>query len=92
MTGEEKEKEAVKKTVKKTKKTFTDTGSPEAQVTLLSKKIEEFFVHLKKNPKDLHSKRGLLGMVNKRRKLLSYLKKESEERYEKLIKKLGLKK
>lgn len=68
-----------------------DTGSPEAQVTALSQRIEEFFVHLKKNPKDLHSKRGLLGMVEKRRKLLSYLKKEDQDRYEKLIKKLGLK-
>ncbi len=76
------------KMVKKQK----DTGCPEAQITLLSEKIVEFFVHLKKNPKDLHSKRGLLGMVNKRRKLLSYLKKENKEKYEELIKKLGLKK
>lgn len=68
------------------------SGGPEAQVMLLSKRIDDFFVHMKKNPKDLHSKRGLLAMVNRRRKLLSYLKKEDEEGYKKLIAKVGLKK
>ena len=69
-----------------------NSGVPEAQVMLLSKRIDDFFVHMKKNPKDLHSKRGLLAMVNRRRKLLSYLKKEDEEGYKKLIAKVGLKK
>ncbi len=89
MDTEEKDTEEKKEDNLDTQK---DTGSPEAQVTALSKRIEDFFVHLKKNPKDLHSKKGLLGMVNKRRKLLAYLKREDEERYQKLIKKLGLKK
>ena len=69
-----------------------NTGGAEAQVVLLSKQIESLFAHLKKNPKDLHSKRGLLGMVNKRKKLLSYLKKENEGDYKKLLAKVGLKK
>ncbi len=69
-----------------------DTGGVEAQTTTLSKKIEELLSHLKKHPKDLHSRRGLLAMVNKRRKLLSYLKRKDEERYRKLLSKLGLKK
>ncbi len=73
-------------------KEYNDTGGTEAQVALLTKRIERFFDHMKKNPKDLHSKRGLLGMVSKRRKLLSYLKKEDEERYKNLIKRMGLKK
>jgi len=59
---------------------------------LLSAKIKKLFPHFKESPKDLHSKRGLLEAVNKRRKLLSYLRKEDEERYNKLVKKLGLKK
>ncbi len=69
-----------------------NTGGPEAQILLLSKRIEEFFKHMKDNPKDLHSKRGLLAMVSKRRKLLSYLKKENEEKYKEIIAKVGLKK
>lgn len=68
-----------------------DTGSPEVQASLLSKKIEELADHLKTHPKDTHSRRGLLGMVADRRSILSYLKKTSSERYEKLVKKLGLK-
>jgi len=73
-------------------KDYQDTGSPEAQVALLTAKIKKLFAHLKEHPKDVHSKRGLLAAVNKRKKLLSYLKRESEERYTKLIQKLGLKK
>ncbi len=69
-----------------------NTGGVEAQTTLLSKKITDLLGHLKKNPKDLHSRRGLLAMVNKRRKLLSYLKKKDEEKYKNLISKLKLKK
>jgi small subunit ribosomal protein S15 len=69
-----------------------DTGSVDVQIALLSEEIEKLVSHLKKNPKDVHSKRGLIGMVIKRKKLLNYLKKESEERYLAIIKKIGLKK
>lgn len=70
----------------------SDTGSPEIQIAMLTEEISKLASHLRKNPKDVHSKRGLLQMVSKRRSLLTYLKRESEERYEALIKKLGLKK
>lgn len=69
-----------------------DTGSDEVQAALFSEKIKRLLEHLKENPKDLHSKRGLLKIVSKRRKILKHLKKESQDRYKKLIKKLGLKK
>jgi small subunit ribosomal protein S15 len=69
-----------------------DTGSADVQIVLLSEEIDQLLSHLKKHPKDLHSKRGLLKMVSKRRKLLKYLKKESEKRYSTVIKKIGLKK
>lgn len=69
-----------------------DTGSPEVQIVLLSEEINQLLSHLKKNPKDFHSKRGLLKMVSKRRKLMNYLKKEDEKRYGKIIKEVGLKK
>jgi len=69
-----------------------DTGSAEVQIAITSRQIEELSSHLKKNPKDNHSRRGLLKMVSKRRKLLSYLKKKEPKTYEKLIKKLDLKK
>lgn len=70
----------------------TDTGSPEAQVALLSKKIDELAKHLKKNNKDNHSRKGLLGMVADRQSHLRYLAKKSEKRYKALIKAVGLKK
>jgi small subunit ribosomal protein S15 len=69
-----------------------DTGSAQVQVAMLSRQVSELATHLKKNPKDNHSRRGLLKMVSKRRKLLSYLKKTEPASYEKLIKKLELKK
>jgi small subunit ribosomal protein S15 len=69
-----------------------DTGSAQVQVAMLSRQVGELATHLKKNPKDNHSRRGLLKMVSKRRKLLSYLKKHEPASYEKLIKKLELKK
>jgi small subunit ribosomal protein S15 len=69
-----------------------DTGSAEVQVTVLTTEMEQLASHLKKNPKDNHSRRGLLGMVGKRRKLLQYLSVSAPENYSKLIKKLGLKK
>ena len=70
----------------------TDTGSAQVQIGLLSREIDELTSHLKKNPKDHSSRRGLLKMVSRRRKLLEFLSKEDEKAYTKLIKKLGLKK
>ncbi len=67
-----------------------DTGSPEVQVALLTERINLLTDHLKDHKKDVHSRRGLLQMVNKRRRLLLYLKKKEEDRYSKLVKKLGL--
>ena len=68
-----------------------DTGSPEYQIALFSERIKKLTAHLKKNAKDFHSRRGLLKMVSKRKKLMSYLKKTNEKAYKALIKKLGLK-
>ena len=68
-----------------------DTGSAEVQIGMLSRQIDELAAHLKKNPKDNHSRRGLLKMVSSRRKLSSYLKKNSPSSYSKLAKKLDLK-
>lgn len=67
-----------------------DTGSAEVQISLLSKQIKELAGHLKKHPKDHHSRRGLLMMVGKRRRFLRYLKQENEAKYEKIAKKLEL--
>ena len=77
---------------KDVKRHDSDTGSPEVQVAVLSKQIEELTKHLKKNKKDNHSRRGLLGMVADRRKHLKYLEKKNKRSYNALIKKLGLKK
>ena len=73
-------------------KNNTDTGSTEVQVALLTKKINELSEHFKIHKKDHHSRRGLLGMINNRRKLLKYLRGKNEEGYQELIKKLGLRK
>ncbi|MCE9643306.1 MAG: 30S ribosomal protein S15 [Candidatus Andersenbacteria bacterium] len=77
--------------IKKFKLHTEDTGSPEVQIAIFSEKIEELAGHLKKNKKDHHSRRGLLGMVSKRKRLLSYLKRQDEKRYQALTKKLGIK-
>ena len=69
-----------------------DTGSPEVQVAILTARINELTGHFKTHKKDNHSRRGLLKMVNSRRSLLSYLKRIDEERYQTLIKRLGLRK
>lgn len=69
-----------------------DTGSTEVQAVLLSEEIKRLAEHLKENPKDNHSRRGLLGMVVKRRKLLEYLKSSAPKMHARLTKKLGLKK
>lgn len=68
-----------------------DTGSADVQIALLSERIDAMLSHLKKHAKDVHSKRGLLKMVMKRKKLLAYLKKEDESRFEKVKKSVGLK-
>jgi small subunit ribosomal protein S15 len=78
--------------VKEFRKKDNDTGSTEVQVALLTKKINELSDHFKIHKKDHHSRRGLLGMINNRRKLLKYLKDKNEEVYKSLIKKLGLRK
>ena len=69
-----------------------DTGSPNVQVALLTEKINQLTVHLKAFSKDHHSRRGLLMMIGKRRRLLSYLKKKEPQKYEELLKKLDLRK
>jgi len=68
----------------------TDTGSPEVQVALLSARISDLTEHFGEHKKDHHSRQGLLKMVNKRRKLLDYLKSKDQERYRELISRLGL--
>lgn len=77
-------------TIKKTQKHKKDTGSAEVQIGLLTKRISKLADHLKKHKKDHHSRRGLLKMVGKRRRLLNYLKQENEENYKKLTKELGI--
>jgi len=69
-----------------------DTGSPEVQVALLTEKITKLSDHLKLHKKDNHSRRGLLQMVNKRRRLLAFLKRKDEERYAVVVEKLDLSK
>lgn len=80
------------KIIKETAIHDKDTGSPEVQVALLSKRIAELTDHLKKHKKDNHSRRGLLGMVADRQNHLAYLKKNYPRRYAAVIKKLDLKK
>lgn len=69
-----------------------DTGSPEVQVALLTQKIMRLTSHLEENKKDNHSRRGLLKVISKRRRILNYLQKLDEKRYKGLLGKLGLKK
>ncbi len=71
---------------------LNDTGSPEVQVALLTARINELTPHFKEHVKDHHSRRGLLRMVSRRRKLLDYLKGKDADRYRALIEKLGLRK
>ncbi len=87
MLGKTKKKNLIKKY--KTHK--EDTGSPEVQVAILTEKIKELTRHLGEHRKDVSSRRGLLQMVNKRRKLLNFLEKEDEKRYKKVVKQLNLK-
>ena len=81
-----------KNVIKEAQKHEKDTGSAEVQIGLLSKRIDELAGHLKKHAKDNHSRRGLINMVSKRRKLLGYLQDSSPRIYNSVTKKLGLKK
>ncbi len=85
-------KEKKQDIMKEYARTEGDTGSPEVQVAVLTARIAELTEHLKANPKDHHSRRGLLKMVGKRRNLLKYLKNTDIERYRALIERLGLRK
>jgi small subunit ribosomal protein S15 len=78
------------KTIKDTQRHAEDTGSPEVQIALLTKKIEELTKHLKKNLKDKHSRRGLLQMVADRRSNMNYLQKKDPRKFNALMKKLGM--
>ncbi len=83
--------EEKEKIIKKHKVHDKDTGSAEVQIALLSEEIKRLVLHLKKHPKDFHSRHGLIKMVMKRKRLLNYLKKESKKRYSEIIKSLELK-
>lgn len=78
--------------IKKFSREKGDTGSPEVQIALLSNQIDKLVAHLKEHKKDVHSRRGLLSMVAKRRRLLSYLKRRDEERFAKLASDLKIEK
>lgn len=69
-----------------------DTGSPEVQIALLTKRIEQLTEHFKAHAKDHHSRQGLLKMVGKRRRLLDYLKRKDFERYQRILNRLGIRK
>lgn len=81
-----------KKIIEKFSQAKGDTGSPEVQIALLSTRIAKLTDHLKKHNHDVHSRRGLLTIVSKRRRLLNYLSKKAEDRYRKIIADLGLSK
>lgn len=78
--------------IKKTQRSKTDVGSPEVQASILTERIKELTEHLKVHKKDNHSRRGLLQMVGRRKKLLSYLKDKDYASYKATIEKLGLRK
>ncbi len=84
--------ELITSTIDKFKKHDNDTGSPEVQIALLSKRIEYLTDHFKTHKKDHHSRRGLLKLIGKRRNLLKYVRGKSEDRYKTIIKELGLRK
>ncbi len=83
-------KQAKADTVKAYGKSDSDTGSTEVQIALLTQRIEDLSDHFKKHAKDHHSRRGLLELVSRRRRLLTYLKRTGPERYQELIQRLGL--
>lgn len=80
------------KIIKSVRQADTDTGSAEVQIALFSEEIVQLTDHLKKHQKDNHSRRGLLKMVSKRKRLLDYLNQTDEKRYHSIVKKLGLRK
>jgi len=84
-------KKKKEKVIKESQIHKSDTGSPEVQISIISRQIDELATHLKKNPKDKHSRRGLLQMVADRRTHLAYLKKKNEKRYTAVVRKLELK-
>ena len=84
--------EAKKEVIDRFKLNDKDTGSPEVQIALLSSRIQYLTDHFKVHKKDHHSRRGLLKMVGKRRRLLNYLKKRDMEKYKSVIKELGIRK
>lgn len=79
-----------KKIIEKYAQVKGDTGSPEVQAALITEKVNRLVDHLKGNKKDVHSRRGLLSMVSKRRRLLNYLLKKDEDRYKRIIQALDL--
>ncbi|MBA3350638.1 MAG: 30S ribosomal protein S15 [Actinobacteria bacterium] len=83
-------KEEKTQLIEQNARTEGDTGSPEVQVAVLSRQISQLTEHLRMHPKDHHSRRGLLRMVGRRRRLLAYLRREDVDRYRALISKLGL--
>ena len=85
-------KEQKRELIEKFGKSEGDTGSPEVQVAILTARINDLQVHFKANPKDHHSRRGLLKMVGQRRNLLAYLRNKDINRYRTLIEQLGLRK
>lgn len=85
-------KEAKTKIIEDNRRDEKDTGSPEVQIALLTERISELTEHLKANPNDNHSRRGLYKMVGNRRNLLKYLAKKDVERYRAIVAKLGLRK
>ena len=85
-------KEEKTEIIEKNRTHENDTGSPEVQIAILTKRINDLTEHLKSHQKDHHSRRGLLKMVGHRRNLLNYLKKKDVERYRACIEKLGIRK
>ena len=83
-------KDTIEKIVKEYQRHDKDTGSPEVQIAILTEKINRLTEHMKRHKKDLHSRRGLIAMVNKRRKLLEYLKETDYNKYVEIVKKLGI--
>jgi small subunit ribosomal protein S15 len=83
-------KETKQEIIARFRRTDSDTGSPEVQVALLTERINLLTEHLKVHRKDLHSRRGLIQMVSRRRRLLRYLQREDPERYREVIERLGL--
>ncbi len=86
------EKELKQQIIATHKQSENDTGSPEVQIAILTSRINTLTLHMKANPKDFHSQRGLAKMVGRRKSLLAYLAKKDIARYREIIKKLGLRK